>query len=68
MGERKTILCDDQQIHVVHLLRNIRLEAGLTQYEIATRLNKPQSFVSKYESGARQLNILRSEEQTSELP
>jgi transcriptional regulator with XRE-family HTH domain len=35
-----------------------RLAAGLTQQEIASRLTKPQSFVSKYESGERRLDVV----------
>ena len=34
-----------------------REEAGLTQVEVAARLNKPQSFVSKYERGERRLDF-----------
>jgi transcriptional regulator with XRE-family HTH domain len=40
------------------LLRQMRAEAGLTQTEIAQRLGQPQSFVSKYESGERRLDVL----------
>jgi transcriptional regulator with XRE-family HTH domain len=40
------------------LLRDLRQEAGLTQVEIAERLNVPQSFVSKYESGERRLDVI----------
>jgi len=40
------------------LLRTIRKEAGLSQQELATRLGKPQSFVSKYESGERRLDLI----------
>jgi transcriptional regulator with XRE-family HTH domain len=40
------------------LLRQMRTEAGLTQTEIAQRLGQPQSFVSKYESGERRLDVL----------
>jgi transcriptional regulator with XRE-family HTH domain len=40
------------------LLRQIRLEAGLRQVDLAERLGLPQSFVSKYESGERRLDIL----------
>ena len=36
----------------------MRAEAGLTQTEIAQRLGQPQSFVSKYESGERRLDVL----------
>ena len=35
-----------------------RQSAGLTQAEVSSRLNKPQSFVSKYESGERKLNLI----------
>lgn len=40
------------------LLRKIRVEAGLTQMALASRLAKPQSFVSKYESGERRLDLV----------
>ena len=35
-----------------------RQSANLTQAEVSVRLNKPQSFVSKYESGERRLDII----------
>lgn len=31
---------------------------NLTQVEVAERLGKPQSFVSKYESGERRLDVV----------
>ncbi|MCR6484018.1 helix-turn-helix domain-containing protein [Amycolatopsis sp. OK19-0408] len=40
------------------LLRELRLEAGLTQVQIAERLDEPQSFVSKYEAGERRLDVV----------
>lgn len=40
------------------LLRELRHEAGLTQVEVADRLDEPQSFVSKYESGERRLDVV----------
>jgi DNA-binding Xre family transcriptional regulator len=40
------------------LLRSVRSESGLTQAEIAERLELPQSFVSKYESGERRLDLV----------
>ena len=40
------------------LLRSVRVEAGLTQSEVAERLDLPQSFVSKYESGERRLDLV----------
>lgn len=35
-----------------------RKSAGLTQVEIAARLKQPQSYVSKYESGVRRLDVV----------
>lgn len=44
------------------LLRQVRADAGLTQTDVAQRLGRPQSFVSKYESGERRLDILELRE------
>ncbi len=38
------------------LLEVAREELGLTQTDLAERLGKPQSFVSKYEAGQRALD------------
>lgn|SRR5690606_17576768 len=40
------------------LLRQLRLGAGLRQIDLAQALGQPQSFVSKYESGERRLDLL----------
>ena len=37
-------------------LKAARLDAGLTQVQVAVALGKPQSFVSKVESGERKLD------------
>jgi transcriptional regulator with XRE-family HTH domain len=50
------------QEHLQALLRQIRLEAGLRQSDLAERLGQPQSFVSKYESGERRLDLLEVRE------
>lgn len=39
------------------LLKVIREEKGLLQREVAERLGVPQSFVSKYESGERRIDL-----------
>lgn len=39
-------------------LAEARQEKGLTQADVAMRLGKPQSFVSKYESGERRLDVI----------
>ena len=40
------------------LLRLAREKGGLTQNEVAKRLKRPQSYVSKYESGERRLDVI----------
>ena len=48
-----------QERHILQeLLKDIRKETCLSQQELADRLGKPQSFVSKYEAGERRLDIL----------
>jgi len=39
-------------------LRRAREEAQLTQVEVATRLRKPQSYVSKSEAGERRVDVI----------
>ncbi|MFN8052866.1 MAG: helix-turn-helix transcriptional regulator [Acidimicrobiales bacterium] len=40
------------------LLRKHRVDARLNQAELAERLDVPQSFISKYESGQRRLDLV----------
>jgi transcriptional regulator with XRE-family HTH domain len=47
-----------EQQRLQELLRQIRMNAGLKQTELAERLGQSQSFVSKYESGERRLDLL----------
>lgn len=51
-----------QRSRLVNLLREIRIEAGLTQIELAVRIERDQTFVSKYESGQRRLDVLEVRE------
>jgi transcriptional regulator with XRE-family HTH domain len=39
-------------------LREARLAAGLTQVDVAAKLRRPQSFVSKCESGERRVDLV----------
>ncbi len=39
-------------------LKAARLEAGLTQAEVAALLQVPQSFISKCESGERRVDVI----------
>lgn len=41
-----------------NLLKNLRIDANLKQSELAEILGQSQSFVSKYESGERRLDLL----------
>lgn len=43
---------------LLSLLRQLRDRAGLRQADLAKKLGEPQSFVSRYESGDRRLDIL----------
>lgn len=51
-----------QRTKLVALLRELRVEAGMTQTELAARIEKDQTFISKYESGERRLDILEIRE------
>jgi len=44
------------------LLRELRDAADLRQIDLAKRLGRPQSFVSKYESGEKNLDFLEVRE------
>lgn len=55
-------LYSPKQKAFLDLLRETRTKAGLRQEDVAKRLGKPQSFVSKYESGERRLDVLELRE------
>ena len=39
-------------------LKEAREGAGFTQQDLAARLHRPQSYISKYESGERRLDVI----------
>lgn len=45
-------------VRLLELLVAARHKAGLTQQELADRLRKPQSFISKYEGGERRIDVI----------
>jgi transcriptional regulator with XRE-family HTH domain len=53
----KTIFSEGQE-KLQKLLRHARTGAGLSQVELANKLSRPQSFVSKYEIGERRLDLV----------
>ena len=53
----KTIFSAGQE-RLLRLLREARESAGITQVELARKLNVPQSFVSKIESGERRVDLV----------
>lgn len=44
------------------ILRQIRLQSGLTQAQVADRIGETQSYVSKYESGEQRLDLYELEQ------
>lgn len=47
-----------EHVKLRRLLRRIRRERGVTQVQLAERLGLPQSVISKYENGERQLGFV----------
>ncbi len=43
------------------LLRQVRLDANLTQLQLAEKIGQSQSYVSKYESGEQRLDLIELE-------
>ncbi len=56
-GVRKSLYTSDYNAFLA-LLRAVRQDAGLTQIELAERLQTTQNYVSKSESGERRVDAL----------
>lgn len=48
----------DRYARFLAVIVQARKEAGLTQLELASRLGKPQSYISKAERGERRIDVV----------
>lgn len=53
----KSVFTDRYKLFL-NLLIQERKNKGITQVLLAKKLNKPQSYVSKYENGERRLDVI----------
>lgn len=54
----KKSIYSDKSAQLQELLIKARVDAGLTQQQLADKLGNPQSFVAKYEGGERRLDVI----------
>ena len=52
----KSIFTKDYK-EIINRLKQTRVDAGFSQQTVADKLGKPQSYVSKIESGERRLDV-----------
>ncbi len=57
----KSIYSKDYR-NVIEKLKKVRLDAGLKQEDVASKLKKPQSYISKIERGERRVDITELKE------
>lgn len=50
-----------KKVRLASLLRQVRLDANLTQLQLAEKIGQAQSYVSKYESGEQRLDLIELE-------
>jgi transcriptional regulator with XRE-family HTH domain len=55
-GRRKSAVYDSDYRYLIRRVREARIEAGLTQSQVAAALGRPLSFVSKCELGERRID------------
>jgi len=53
-------LVRDRKALLRKLLKEARLEAGLTQVEVAAKLKVPQSYIAKIEQGERKISFIET--------
>ena len=56
IGMSKSIFTKDYK-EIINRLKQARIDAGLSQQAVADKLGKPQSYLSKIESGERRLDV-----------
>jgi len=54
---QKSLYSREQEV-LCRMLRRLRRAADLTQEQLAARLERPRSFVSRYESGEKALELV----------
>jgi transcriptional regulator with XRE-family HTH domain len=57
---RRSSVHDARYLQVIARIRSARKAAGFSQADLATRLGKPQSFVSKVETCERRLDLIEA--------
>lgn len=50
-----------KKMRLAALLRQFRLDANLTQSQVADKIGQTQSYVSKYEAGEQRLDLVELE-------
>ena len=55
----KSVFTEEYQIFLQSLIQ-ARKETNITQVQLAAILQKPQSYVSKYENGERRLDVIET--------
>jgi len=63
---KKTIY-SEQHKKLCELLIKARKDAGMTQQQLANKLDRPQSFIAKYEQGERRLDLIELMEVSKHL-
>lgn len=54
----KNSIYTKEYTYFVERLRKARLEAGLTQVQVAKKLGRPQSHISNIESGQQRVDVI----------